>query len=585
MTYPHVIFEQCWPATIDRLKTLVRPFEAWIFADQATRYQAEQELAKRGVKAQLHCAYKPLVHYFLEDAPLNETIETITIHYPAHPTDANSRRFLLEAYPLAGILNQYSVTFHAKSAADNLYEIVFCHHSGEIQVEHVFAPNRLHQDHTQSQIYSPCGWLKYSDQEQQVLQTEIEQLFEQLIAQLHAWPWPEQEPYFETLRVQIDVPFTDHPLDWGEEVISLAESLHEDVYFSLLELFTLRSGRKLGSRQLQPGQIIPQVRQKSGPWRLRVTLENYHPHHFLPSDPLVDNALESTPEPLTPPQITTCFEKLTQQLGGQPYKAQSRHQLPIPAALFTGSQPGIVITAAQHANETTGTIGLLRALPKLQTYHHALGIIPMHNPEGAHLFHQLREDNPLHMTHAARYTALGNDLQDQLPSDTYEKAIRDRLIENTSACVHLNLHGYPSHEWTRPLTGYSPRGFELWSIPKGFFLIIRHRAGLETIARHYLEAITKTLAHIGPLVHFNQQQLQCYHKHAGEIPFELINGFACDISERTSLHVPFELITEYPDETSAGKDFILGHETQRAFLLAAFAHLSIINNLPQTIER
>ena len=52
----------------------------------------------------------------------------------------------------------------------------------------------------------------------------------------------------------------------------------------------------------------------------------------------------------------------------------------------------------------------------------------------------------------------------------YEIGARNQALELSGAQLHLNLHGYPAHEWTRPFTGYLPRGFELWTIPKGFFL-------------------------------------------------------------------------------------------------------------------
>ncbi len=61
----------------------------------------------------------------------------------------------------------------------------------------------------------------------------------------------------------------------------------------------------------------------------------------------------------------------------------------------------------------------------------------------------------------------------------FEKAIRVEAEARTNAKLHVNLHGYPSHEWTRPLSGYVPRSFAMWTLPKGFFLIIRHHASWE----------------------------------------------------------------------------------------------------------
>lgn len=578
MAQPEVIVQQQFRATVNWLAEQTKPFKAWVFADQTTRRRIEHQLKGKGVKARIYSAYKPLVHYFLEDAPLDDSIERIRITYPAHPSDKKSKRFLLEAFPLAGLLEKYQVEFRSKTAADNFYEVMFFSRNGDVQIEQVFAPNQMQLDHANEYLYSPCGWIQYSDKDQFPLKCEAQTLFEQLIGHLQTWSWPEQEPYFERLKIQVDVPFADLKLNWGEEHISFVEALHEDIYFSLIELFTVHSGRDIGSRELQPGQIVPEVRYHDGPWQLKVTLEPYQANEFAPAKALSNDALAQVSEPLKPNEITATLTQLTQDLAGQSFDGLSRKGLNVPASLFYGSHPGVVITGAQHANETTGTCAALRALPMLRKeYPVALGCAPMHNPEGANLFHQLRRDNPLHMSHAARYTALGNDIQSQSDEQNFEKALRNKMVEATGAKLHLNLHGYPSHEWTRPFTGYSPRGFELWAIPKGFFLIMRHRDGKADAARAFLEAITQDLSQFEALVSYNQRQLKCYRAHAGTLPFELINGFACDISVRDNLHVDFELVTEYPDETSVGADFRLGHQTQFEFIRSAFAHLDIVN--------
>ncbi|CAG9296946.1 M14 family metallopeptidase [Celerinatantimonas diazotrophica] len=578
MALPEVILQRQFRATIEWLAEQTRPFKAWVFADQVTRRRVEYQLKQKGIEARIYSAYKPLVHYFLEDAPLDDSIERIRITYPAHPSDRKSKRFLLEAFPLAGLLEKYQIEFRSKTTADNFYEVMFFSRNGDVQVERVFAPNKFQQDHTNEYIFSPCGWIQFSEQEQFALKCDVHRLFEQLIGHLQSWTWPEQEPYFDRLKVHVDVPFADLKLKWGEEHISFIEALHEDIYFSLIEFFNVYSGREADSRELQPGQIVPEVCYHDGPWQLQVTLEPYQAIEFPAEKALSADALAQVSEPLTPNKITATLTQLTQDLEGQSLDGMSRRGLNVPASLFEGTHPGVVITGAQHANETTGTCALLRALPILRKeYPVALGCIPMHNPEGANLYHQLRRDNPLHMLHAARYTALGNDIQSQSDEQNFEKALRNKIVAATGAKLHLNLHGYPSHEWTRPFSGYSPRGFELWAIPKGFFLIMRHQPGKADAARAFLEAITQDLSQFEALVSYNQRQLKCYRAHAGTLPFELINGFACDVSERENLHVEFELVTEYPDETSIGADFRLGHQTQFEFIRAAFAHLDIVN--------
>ena len=153
----------------------------------------------------------------------------------------------------------------------------------------------------------------------------------------------------------------------------------------------------------------------------------------------------------------------------------------------------------------------------------------------------------------------------------YEKAARLALIEETGARLHVNLHGYPSHEWTRPLSGYVPRGFELWTIPKGFFLILRHLPGHEAGTREFLEALTAHLAEDDALAAFNRVQLAAWAAHAGAVPFPVLNGIPCNIGESTRQTVPWQLITEYPDETIYGDAFRLAQRTQMRTALKAVA--------------
>jgi hypothetical protein len=39
--------------------------------------------------------------------------------------------------------------------------------------------------------------------------------------------------------------------------------------------------------------------------------------------------------------------------------------------------------------------------------------------------------------------------------------------------IYLNLHGYPSHEWVQPFSGYAPYLFRDYWIPRGWFAYFR----------------------------------------------------------------------------------------------------------------
>ena len=174
------------------------------------------------------------------------------------------------------------------------------------------------------------------------------------------------------------------------------------------------------------------------------------------------------------------------------------------------------------------------------------------------------------MHHAARYTAFGNDLQSQPLGRPFEHAIREQAIETSGAELHINLHGYPAHEWTRPLNGYVPRGFEMWTIPKGFFLILRHQPGWEAAAKQLVDTVTQQLAQVPGLVAFNATQIALFETHAGALTFPVVNGFPYLLSEDPDQLTPLMLITEYPDETVTGDAFVQAHTAQMATVIAAY---------------
>ena len=121
-------------------------------------------------------------------------------------------------------------------------------------------------------------------------------------------------------------------------------------------------------------------------------------------------------------------------------------------------------------------------------------ISPLENPDGNALFLRLILENIHHMHHATRYTAFGNDLQNTPDSSPLE---RERQIEGwkySGAKLHVNLHGYLSYGWIRPLLGYIPHNFAMWTLPKGFFQVFRYRDGWEKTTRQLAEKVTACLA-------------------------------------------------------------------------------------------
>jgi hypothetical protein len=568
-----VLLDQRFDRTLDRLLARFANgnhrgtrIEAWLFEDIAARADAEQRLAQAGVKARLRSAYKPLVHFFLEEAP--GPYDTVTVALPSDP-HASEQRFRLETFPLAGLLGAASLRFAAGEPGLD-YRVVL-ERDGHATEHRIFAPNRLRQDHLGQTVLTPTGWLRvwHTDHdgppdEDADHPTEYETIYAATLDTIAAHPWPAVWPYFDVLKIEIQTPGIERCLNWHDECLSTAEGLHEDLYFSLLEIFQRRSGLKLGDRTLQPGQIVPDIRSVNGPAHVRVELQA----SFVPPEPQAEPIdIETVQAPPTRGQIHAALDTL----GGTPITAVSSQGRPVEGRFLPGTGRGIVVTAGQHANETTGVVGALRAAPRLRDAGAHFAVIPQENADGYALHHALRVNNPRHMHHAARYTALGDDLQYRTTEPLYEKAARLDAFRLTNAGLHLNLHGYPAHEWNRPLTGYITRGFEAWSMPKGFYLILHHPPGQREAAEAFLDALTAQIIQVPGLRDFNQSQLAVWHAHAGHWPEPIYNSIPCTITESTHFPVPYTLITEYPDETIYDAAFQLGHTVQTTTVLQAAA--------------
>lgn len=574
-----VLLDQTFARTLDEwVQRFTQPewrgarLEAWLFEGVAARRAAERRLAQAGVSAQFRSAYKPLVFHFLEEMDAS-TLAAVTITYPVH-TQALPQRFLQEAYPLAALLPHCRVDFIA-GGGDLHYQLAFTHKDGSQSDAKVWAPNHVHTD-TQGVVHlSPTGWLRVSKPGEAAVQidaaeqTDYEHVFAQILQTVGQHAWPAQEPYFERLDIRVDMPGIEHRLPVDHETISSFEALHEDIYFSLLEVFQRRSGRPAQDRRLQPGQIVPDVRASLGAPRLRIAHRCFDAQAqdlCAAGLPDAEVALGLLGDPPSPMRIAAAMA----QLGGQPFHATSRQGRQVSGLYYAGASAAVLISGGQHANETSGVVGALRAAQVLQARHDAhFALIALENPDGYALHRELRVQHASHMHHAARYSALGDDIEYREQAPFHEREARQQGLAMSGAQLHVNLHGYPAHEWTRPLSGYVPRGFALWTIPKGFFLILRHHPGWQAEAEALLARVSAALAEVPGLVAYNMRQMALYERHAGPLPFAVKHGMAYHVSEVARPGAPVTLITEFPDETVDGDAFRFAHTVQMQAVLAA----------------
>lgn len=619
--YMNTLFDKSYQRTLDCLGTLIADhkthrIDVWLFETRLDRLAVQEKLRLEGFDIHLHSSYKPLVNHFLDRADL-DAFNTITITYPVYE-GIEEKRFLLECYPLSECFKTIDFIFLPSTEKLSLtspayYDISGILKNGQKQQWSVFAPNQFGSTLYHQASLNQCGWLRVSDQrsetsigtqkiaqtnllKNEALETEFEAIFRDIIIQTRDYAntvlneLKQQENltrrplFFEQLILDVSLPMRDQPLNYQHEIISYQEILHEELYFSLLELLEKEARPFLGEidmRTLQTGQIIPLVSYGHGIPSLKISTRSF-------SDTIIQDELRQTKTNEvnelkglvgvdTQLSLNNIYNLLN-QLPGEDISAKSVLGKDVKGIYHPGTDKPVLISAAQHANETSATIGVMCAVDNLlenaTSAHFAL--VPVENPDGYDMHQQFLNISPWHIHHALRYTALGDDLEYRTQAPLYEKEIRYKALEKSMAIsdmpisLHINMHGYPSHEWTRPLTGYIPKGFAAWTIPKGMFLLIRYHTGLETQARLLMEHTTAILSQDPNIMTFNRHQLEVYEQYAGKLTFEVINQIPCVISEDNRSPYPLTVYTEYPDETLQGSSFKQAHHAQKSACLAIY---------------
>ena len=557
--------ERARDVLVDRIIAL-RPegkVEAWLFEDMAARKAAEARLADAGITARFRSSYKPLLHFLLEELDFTR-LTRLSVTYPVVP-NTSEKRFLLETYPLAALCTECTLSLSPMACETPVYGVEAEDRDGTVATHTVPAPNRWHVDLTGAELLSPTGWLRIPALAiDEAVTTDFETLYAEAVTRVAEQDFGEDQPYFEELNIRIALPAEDRALGWGDEVLSLREAMHEDVYFSLSEIFQARTSGDSTARSARPGQIVPQISRCGDMPSVRVETRPLSANE--PSQPW--QRLATATHPLAMDQVQHELDGL----GGQSLAAHSRAGRAVPGVYRSGSDAGVIISGAQHANETTGVVGALRAAQALAQRPDAhFCVSPVENPDGYALHHRLRAENARHMHHAARYTGFGDDVESRGDTPVHESAIRQDALALMDANLHINLHGYPAHEWTRPLSGYLPRGFELWTIPKGFFVIMRHHESWTETATALVKRLTERLADIPGLVDFNRKQIAAYEAHAGPAStFSILNGIPVSQVCMARHKIPLTLITEFPDETIYGDAFVFGHSVQMQTTIAAY---------------
>lgn len=537
--------------------------QVWLFESDAARTTMMQHYAAKGQTVIIRSAYKTLLHEVMEQGLLLGQA-SVNIAYPVIAGD-EALRFRMECYPLDELYPHCAMTYQAKPeqtlASSTLpsYTLTFADGSS-LDVAVPVQWKTLADGH---QALVACAWMIDKQGQGQAIYSEYEQIFDACCAHFATIPLTGQAPYFEQLVAEITLPVKDKRLPIGDEQISLLEALHEDLYFSALEIFAQRLQLPVSSRALQPGQVAPLVRYGETPTLALYTQSYAQSIRQMPEPPALLAPLDKLTHWLNPSDIAAYLEAL----GGEPLRGQSLQGRALGGCIIRQQgRAQLAISAGQHANESSGIVGALRAGYALKAAGEIdFSLRPLGNPDGYALFRQLCADNPNHMHHAARYTAFGCDLA---YGNSHETHFCQATYAAFPAEVHVNLHGYPAHEWTRPLSGYIPRGFSQWMLAKGFFLICRYHPDDADKARYLLDVAIRAVASYPAQRQQNQQMLARYLRCMGTANFAIQEDVPYLLEAYPNGEYPIEIITEAPDETIYGETFRIAHESHYRVVMA-----------------
>ena len=152
----------------------------------------------------------------------------------------------------------------------------------------------------------------------------------------------------------------------------------------------------------------------------------------------------------------------------------------VSVAKLTAYKPTILVMGRQHANEVSSTSHILRLGELLATDPAYKAILkkvnvilcPVMNPDGAAMAYELQKITPTWMLHAGRYSALGMDVTSRAGGLLPEAEVEGKLWRQWLPDIYLNPHGYPSHEWVQPFSGYVAPGFRAYWSSRGWYTML-----------------------------------------------------------------------------------------------------------------
>jgi len=571
-------------------------------------------------------------------------------------------RWLQELYPADELLARslgVPVDVGLAGEGEEAYQLTAYDASGQVLLQEGFAPTvaarpYLPEFPQRGWVHPPTGWLRVEQGGEplldQRLETDSEALWSlyqtqvlpalrgQLLESFGGAPDPAEQPFFGVLQIEASLSEEDRRLGIREEQLSPLDALHEDLYFYTLDYLNELGVSLVGKGYPAPGAVEPWVRPGEAGPQLRVRLYGRaagSPPSLAAQTPEVAASL---PEPASgipmdrvigPEQLPPYLSYLAGLPGvrvwrtGLSYGGRATWALSVtaptagriaPPQKLAAWRPTLLVNARRHANEVSSTNSILKLAELAATTGLSgrlnLVLSPMENADGAAVHYAMMQEHPNWKLHAARFNAAGVDFGFDCfdPNPRFgESRTLPTLWRASLPDVVLDDHGYPSHEWVQPFSGwnsppYFPTswwmpnaliyGIYRWMDPERFPANhavqerIRDALADRLTADRAIESYTQTL--LGRYVTYGQRYVPA------KFPLEQHKGFI-SLTRRTAdgpeartfvgrfPHITAaELVTEVPDETAQGDYLAL---CARAHLEGDLAVAGVLTAQPQPVAR
>jgi hypothetical protein len=162
-----------------------------------------------------------------------------------------------------------------------------------------------------------------------------------------------------------------------------------------------------------------------------------------------------------------------------------QHAYPSPGAFLSHAKrilyrPTFFVNCRHHANEISSTNAGLRlsyilaTQPPFRELLKKVNVVinPMENVDGMAILEEILQLTPTDKLHAGRYNSAGQEYYEEYfnPRTPFGEAkAKPAIWGRWFPDICVDDHGFPSHEWDQPFSGYAPFRFREWWIPRAFF--------------------------------------------------------------------------------------------------------------------